>query len=678
MQLKNILNVAVISMALVLLGGCGGGGSGSLNGGDGSGGNGGGKEPGETAYSYIPTGNALTDRMAVRFLDMATMGSTPKDVATLRNKGVVKWVDEQLAKPWNFKKESIVYNMMHQALTIRPHDYCKARYDLPIPHSEADVEALINKFLANDDIVFNRGLIHGGDELGYHSSAILKDNIEDDAQLRQRVAFALSQVIVASESVDFLFKSRGEALSYYYDILLKGAFGKYGDVLYNVSLSPAMATYLTYANNRKKYVNKDTNQTIYPDENYGREIMQLFSIGLFKLNMDGTKQQKGGQPIPTYGQKEVMEVSRVFTGLIHPHDVLRKGKFNTTLWRSDALHPLVCKKEYHDTEDKTFLGETVAGSENCFNEVKDTVNILMNHPNTAPFIAKKLILRLAKSNPTPEYVQRVAEVFKNSGGDIGKTVKAVLLDSEIWDDIKNDHAVKIKEPYLHYIGLLRAFKAKPWSKRTETDDGGEKRTIENEYYVGSKYKYINEWPTYSPTVFNFYSDDYKPDSSEFKSNNLKAPEAQMFTSKYMTGIENYAYNTLKRNEYHFLYGLNKDSNGNHILGRKNSQWGSYMLFDFSNYLERFKKPGKNFKDGPRDETGRIEAVKYVISDASQRLLGKHLDSNFIQQLVDSYKDKFKDRYAPSWDEEQIQAYLIESVITPLITEVAMSEEYMTN
>ena len=627
---------------------------------------------GTTDYNHIPGGNALTDRMAVKFLNMATMGSTPKNVRELRSKGVVKWVDDQLAKPWNNKKESIVYNMMHHALTIRPHDYCKSRYDLPIPHSDAEVDALIEKFLANDDVVFNRGLIHGGDELGYHSSAILQGNLEDDAQLRQRVAFALSQIIVASESTDFFFKSRGEALSYYYDILLKGAFGKYGDILYDVSLSPAMATYLTYANNRKAY-QSSFGTTIYPDENYGREIMQLFSIGLFELNMDGTEKRKNGKRIPTYGQKDVMEVSRVFTGLIYDHDVLKHKSIHTSLWRSDTLHPMICYNKYHDSEEKTFLGQTLQGSDSCKEEIKATVAILMSHPNVAPFIAKKLIMRLTKSNPRTSYVQRVAEVFKNSGGNLGETVKAVLLDEEIWEDIKNDRATKIKEPYIMYTEMLRTLDVQPWPERTEKDDGGENRTIKNQYYVGSKYKYINEWPTYAPTVFNFYSDDYEPDSLEFKTRGLKAPEAQLLTTKYMTGIESYSYDTLKRNEKHFLYA----QNGN-TLGRKSAQWGSYMLFDFGNYTEYFKKPGKTFRDGPRDAAGREEAIRKVIKDASVRLLGKQPDAAFVQHLVDTYRDKYHDRYAPSWTDMQIQMHLVEDVITPVIIEIIMNEEYMTH
>ena len=681
---STLFKFVLVAATLISLSGCGGGGdaggadgNSDTNGNIGAGGNGGtggntGTGYSGVTYSYIPKGSALTDRMAVKFLNMATMGSTPEMVEELRQRGVEAWVDEQLEKPWNYKKESIVYNMMYHALKIRPHDYCKARYDLLIPQTDSEIDDLIEKFLANDDVVFNRGLIHGGDELGYHSSAILKGNLEDDAQLRQRVAFALSQVIVASESTDFFFKNRGEALSYYYDILLKGAFGKYGDILYDISLSPAMATYLTYANNRKAH-QSSFGTTIYPDENYGREIMQLFSIGLFELNMDGTEKRKDGKRIPAYGQKDVMEVSRVFTGLTYPNH-LQPNNHNPSLWISDALHPLVCYNEYHDDGDKAFLGQTLSGSQNCLDEVKRTVDILMNHHNTAPFIAKKLILRLTKSNPKPPYIQRVAEVFRNSGGDLGKTVKAVLLDKEIWEDIKNDRATKTKEPYIMYTEMLRTLNVEPWPEYTETDDDGIKRTIENHYYVASKYGYINEWPTYSPTVFNFYSDDYEPDSLEFKNRGFKAPEAQLLTTKYMVGIESYLYGTLKRNEYHFLYAQNHNQ-----LGRSSAQPGaSYMLFNFGDYIEHFKKPGKNFTDGPRDAAGREEAIRKVIEDASQRLLGKQLDSEFAQHLVNAYRDKYKIRYAPSWTDNQIQMHLVEDVITPVITEIIMTEEYMTH
>ena len=602
--------------------------------------------------------------MAVKFLNMATMGSTPDMVTDLKQKGVVAWVDEQLAKPWNFEQESIVYNMMHDALKMRPYAYCKSRYNLPLPQSESDIDNLIQQFLANDDVVFNRGLIHGADEMDYHSSAIFKGNIEDDAQLRQRVAFALSQVIVASESTDFFFKNRGEALSYYYDILLKGAFGKYGDILYDVSLSPAMATYLSYANNRKAYINSDTNQTIYPDENYGREIMQLFSIGLFELNMDGTEKLSNGERIPTYSQEEVMAVSRVFTGLIHPHDVLRKDrKIDTSLWRSDTLHPMISLEEYHDKDEKLFLDGAVPAGQTVFEDIRDTVDILMAHPNTAPFIAKKMILRLAKSNPSPAYVKRVAEAFKNSGGDLGETVRAVLLDEEIWDDIKNDRATKVKEPYLAYIGMLKALDVQPWPTRTVTDDDGVQHSIQNSYFIRSKYGYLNQWPTYAPTVFNFYSDSYVPDSNEFKQNGWKAPESQLYTTKYMTGVENLTFTTLARQEKHTLSGR---------------FFETYLQLDFSKYLELFKKPGKNFVDGPRDAAEREEAVRSIIEDVSTRLLGKQLDGSFVNQLVDSYKDEFTNRYAPSWNDDEIQNYLVFRVIAPLITEIVMSEDYMTH
>ena len=601
---------------------------------------------------------------------MATMGSTPDMVFDLMQNGVVAWVNDQLGKSWNYKKESIVYNMMHDALKMRPSAYCK-KAGLSLPKNETDIDALINTFLADNDTVFNRTLIHGADELDYHSSAVLTGHLEDDAQLRQRVAFALSQIIVVSESTDFFFKNKGEALSYYYDILLKGAFGKYGDILYDVSLSPAMATYLTYASNRKEH-NNSTGTTIYPDENYGREIMQLFSIGLFELDMGGEPKRQNGKRISSYGQKDVMEVSRVFTGLIYPHHT-QPNNHSPSLWQSDSLHPMTCYDAYHDDKVKTFLGQTVPAGQDCFKDIKDTVNILMNHPNTAPFIAKKLIIRLTKSNPKPDYVKRVAEVFKKSGGDLGETVKAILLDKNLWDDIKNDSAVMIKEPYIMYTEMLRAMGVEPWPTRTVTDDDGTKHSIDDHYFVRSKYGVLNQWPTYQPTVFGFYSDSHKPNHPDFNGiRGLKAPKASLYTTKYMVGIENNTLDTFKRNEYNYLYASN-----NYTLGHKSGQFHTYMLFRFDDYLAQFKKTGKDFTDGPRDKDGREAAVKYVIEDASQRLLGKQLDSQTVQQLVDAYRDVFTS-YAGSWDDATIQKYLVARIIAPLITEITMSEEYMTN
>lgn len=657
---KKNIKIAFFTITLLLLSACGSGSGGSSS---------------TNNYSYIPKGEALTDRMAVKFLDMSTMGSTPAMVKELREKGVVVWVDEQLAKKWDYKKESIVYNMMHDALKMRPHDYCE-KANVPIPKTEAEIDDLIEKFLADNDTVFNRTLIHGADELTYHSSAIFAGHMEDDAQLRQKIAYVLSQIVIVSESNDFLFKNRGEALSYYYDILLKNAFGTYSNILYNATLSPAMATYLTYANNRKVHTDEKTGTTVAPDENYGREIMQLFSIGLFELNTDGTARIKQGKKVPTYTQKDVEEISRVFTGMSYSHDVFNNKGFNATLWRGDSLHPLLCVEKYHDSEEKEFLGQTLAAGQSCFQDVNNTIKILMNHPNSAPFIAKKLILRLTKSNPNTDYVQRVAEVFKSSGGDLGKTVKAILLDAELWEDIKNDSATKIKEPYLAYTNMLRALDVEPWPLRTVKDDDGTTHTIKNRYFVRSKYQYLNQWPTFSPTVFNFYSDTYEPDSEVFKTRALVAPEAQILTTKYIMGITNNAYNTLHQNEYNYLLA---QSDGNETkLYKSHPGLLNFvnLLLNFEEYVEYFRISGKEFKDGPKESDGRAQAIEKIINDASQRLLGKKLNHQFVQKLVESYRDVFTDRYPSSWDNNEIKSELVSRVIAPVITELVMSQEYM--
>ena len=668
-KIKKLFKIMLIPFVAISFNACGGGGS--------SGKNNAGSNPNNTVfdkYSYIPKGKELTDRMAVKFLNMATMGATPELVKELKQKGVVNWVNEQLAKKWDYKKESVVYNMMHDVLKMRPYAYCE-KANIPIPKTEDEIEKTIQIFLEDNDKVFNRTLIHGADELAYHSSAIFNGHINDDAQLRQKVAYALSQIAVASESTDFFFKHRGEALSYYYDFLLKDAFDNYGKLLYDVTKTPAMATYLTYANNKKAYIDKNTGLLITPDENYGREIMQLFTIGLFEMNMDGSFKRKNGKRIPTYDQKTVMEVSRVFTGLGYPHPSLKNRYFSATLWMSDSLHPMVCYNEYHDMDEKHFLGKTLPGGQDCYKDINDTINILIHHPNTAPFIAKKLILRLTKSNPKPDYIKRVAQAFKNSNGNLGETVKAVLLDPEIWDDIKNDRGTKIKEPYLAFTQMLRGLNVTPWPKRTVVDDDNTTHIIENRFFVPSRYKYLNEWPTYSPSVFNFYSDDYQPDSDEFKIKGFVAPEAQILTTKYMISITNHTFHTLQNQEFNFLYEHN-DEDLDKLYKEHRAFFQMYLLLNFDKYINYFKKPGNaTLKEGILDENGRAEAVRKIVNEVSLLMLGKYMPKDFVDKIVETYKNKIS-KYSSSWDEARIRSLWVTKVIAPVITEIVMNQENM--
>ena len=598
----------------------GSGGSGTTQGSDGNSttqGSGGGTVA-LSPEDYIPQGSDLTEAMAVKFLNMATFGATPELVKEIKTKGVIKWVDDQFAMQYDEKKQSTLRRLISVLTRIDP-DYYSTFWG-----KKRDCGSDIEKWMKNDGVcIFNQAKRNHGDELSESFSKIFDAQMRYKDQLRQRVAYALSQTIVASQSDDQFFRDRGEALSYYYDVLQKDAFGNYGDLLYDISMSPTMATFLTYAGNRAEYTDTKTNAKILPDENYGREIMQLFSIGLYELNMDGTQgRDSGGKRISAYDQEDVNNMSRVFTGLHYAH-----FKFASSVLTGDVTHPLECEQKYHDTGTKDILGQTLPAGQTCEQDVKSAIDLLMNHQNTAPFIAKKLILRLTKSNPQDAYVRRVATVFADSNGNLKKTVKAILLDEEIWDDIKQDKGVKIKEPYLAFTGTLRAMGSHPLKNYKRSD---KVTTVDDGYQVRCLYPMFGQWVVNSPSVFNFYSDEFVPDDYEFKIRGFVAPELEIITSKYNVVNFNSMSWLLYRHSITYIENSTK-------------KWyrapdGTILYFVYDDIVDVFKKNG--FGDKLDKGSGDAAVMKKVVTAAidfiSKRLMGKVLPNAQRDILVDKY------------------------------------------
>ena len=679
MKNKIFLTLTYILTTVVLtFTGCGGGSSSNgnnSNSSSNSNGSGGGttptnhkKNPDTPAYSYIPKESNLTDRMAVRFLDMATFGATPQAVKELRQKGVVAWVDEQLSKPWEPKKDSVLYNTIHQVLESGPYQYAGDQKGLAYDK----IDARTQEYIADNDTIFNKHRVNL-DVIEYYSSALFGGQLEDDAQLRQRVAYALSQIVIAGESRDEFFFWRGEALAYYYDILLKNAFGKYGDILYDVSMSPAMAIYLTYANNQKTHLNADNIQ-ITPDENYGREIMQLFSIGPLKLNIDGSAIMQNERRVPTYAQEDVNEMSKVFTGLHFPHtnfgDDLVEGN-------GDSIHPMVCDMNQHESGDKHVLGKTIAAG-TCKEEIRSAVNILMQHPNAAPFIAIKLIKRLTKSNPNSDYIARVATVFKNSGGDLKETIKAILLDKEIWDDIKNDRVVRLKEPYVAYLNFLKAFNVQPLKYYKNKGTG---RKVTGVYRMVEKYNVFGQWPTWAPSVFNFYSEGFIPNDTNFRMGPYTSPENQIMTSKYIINTANFIEKILNYNEWNrWLYREGYDENKVYESWDGLSWWDPFLRIDLNNQLDIYKKAlGGSLSgyanDGDERKKRYTGALESVVSDLETRLIGKPLEPQFRKALLDAFKDDWVG--VGNYSERDLAAVMAQH-IGKIAAQIVRSETFMSN
>ena len=330
----------------------------------------------------------------------------------------------------------------------------------------------------------------------------LDSALSGNDQLRQRVAFALSQFFVASA----VKVTDPNGIVLWQNMFQKDAFGNYYDLLKDVTLSPVMGNYLDMANNDKPV------GTTKANENYAREVLQLFSIGLEQLNPDGTRQLDGsGNPIPTYGQDEIVGFAHVFTGSTYPP----KSGNATFPSNQNYSGPMVGFDSHHDTNSKLVLnGVTIAAGGTAQSDLDAGLQNIFNHPNVGPFFGKNLIQHLVTSNPSPEYVARVTAAFNDNGsgvrGDLKAVINAVLLDPEArrGDDPAQVQANDghLKEPILFVLNIARALNVKSYDPCLI--DWGTK---------------MKEQLMFPPSVFNFYSPQ-----NEIQGSDLLGPEFQIF------------------------------------------------------------------------------------------------------------------------------------------------------
>lgn len=352
----------------------------------------------------------------------------------------------------------------------------------------------------------------------YAIESFWNQGVTGQDQLRQRVAWALSQIFVVGE----LDNVRNAA---YYDLLEKNAFGNYRQLLEDVTLSPAMGKWLSHIGNQKE----DAATGRLPDENYAREVMQLFSIGLWQLNADGTRKLDGnGQPIPTYGPDDIRGGAKVLTGWSYANcDPVKEFWYCFKSSRSgyyrqyaDVTLPMQAYPAYHSTVAKTIVtGRVLPAGQTPQKDLADMLDTLYNHPNVGPFIGKQLIQRLVKSNPSPAYVGRISAVFANNGagvrGDLKEVVRAILLDPEARDlaQAQTTSAGKLREPVLMLAQYFRVFSTPPSSGRWDV----------NPWWMDQSF---SQRPMTSASVFNFYRPDYLP-PGEMGTAGLAGPEFQI-------------------------------------------------------------------------------------------------------------------------------------------------------
>ena len=452
----------------------------------------------------VARNSSLTaEQDASRFLAQATLGADLALIQEVVTTGIEPWIDQQFALPQS-QLLDYLYAELYDETTIGDED------------ADSPWRALFRY-------------------------ALWQTTLNGSDLLRQRVALALSEIFVISTETDDIYGVANGAADWY-DMLLRNAFGNFRDLLQDVTLSPLMGSYLSHAGNRKTNVAENR----FPDENYAREIMQLFTIGLFLLNDDGSFILDGNnEPIPTYDNSHITEFAKIFTGLQYdfdgdPHVWWTPDFLSGWLNPYTAVRPMKMWDEEHEPGFKTLLnGYVVPDGQTGMEDVNEALDHLFNHPNVGPFIGRQLIQRLVKSNPSPEYIGRVTAVFNDNGsgvrGDMQAVIKAILLDDEARNPsfITDPNNGKLREPFFRFTQLVRAFHySNPQDKFWDAGWG-----VEND---------LRQYMFNAPSVFNFFSPGYRPPGPVGDAE-LTGPEFQLLNSYTAISTINFWYSRLEWN-----------------------------------------------------------------------------------------------------------------------------------
>jgi uncharacterized protein (DUF1800 family) len=458
--------VFVVTALCAALSACGGGGGGSGNGAGTPGtiaatapaGPQGTPAPGpapDPGSGPMPPAQPTTEGDAVRFLEQSSFGPTSASITEVMQKGPALALEEQFGKAMSGYGTFV-------DIAADPDQGC--------PTGSPDTCYRDNYTAFPLQLKFFQNAVNAAD------------------QLRQRIAFALSQILVIS-GVEL---ETMHGIGYYQQTLMNYAFGNFRDILQEVTLSPAMGEYLDMVNNPKP----DPARGIEPNENYARELLQLFSVGEWELNADGTRRlDSAGEPIPAYDQETIENLARALTGWTYPTRPGATLRFPNPVYYLGRMVPFEAQ---HDTGQKVLFGNrTIAAGQNAQADVTSALDIIFNHANVGPFIGRQLIQHLVTSNPSPAYVARVSAAFNNNGqgvrGEMKAVLRAILLDAEARGEMKADASYgKLREPALFVTGVLRALNG--------ASDG---------VFLRSESGKMGQNVFESPSVFNFYPPDFQ-------------------------------------------------------------------------------------------------------------------------------------------------------------------------
>ena len=515
------------------------------------------------AFGDIEVNNNFVDLFqnrikAAHFLSQATMGPKRIEIIQLANRiaqigedaAFNEWIDRQFAEP-NVSLENHTLAMLN-ADGLDSFSSTSSTLDLRV--------------------------------IQYRDYGLWDQFVNGEDQLRQRMTWALKQIFVATSASGNLFT--WNRAMFYDDVLKKNAFGNYRNLLEDITYSPTMGDYLSHLMNDKG----DASQGIFPDENFAREIMQLFSIGVFRVNNSNRPQFSGGEPIENYTNEDITQLARVFTGLSHDPINSNANFFNAS--PEDWGDAMIMYEDHHHQGTKSFLGRTIPAGQSGDEDISDALDILFNFDTTAPFIANRLIQRFTCSTPHPHYVNRVSAKFRNNGqgvrGDLRAVIRQILMDPSARDALRitttpvsssrtrinvfvNTNGQsgtlqgRLKEPVLQMTQFLRFFEVDSPENETNNFDG---------FFKPAFLDNITQQPMADPpSVFNYYSADFLPTTGPLANrsrggNAFAVPEFELlptFAIPFTEGIRSLSVNgiieqrALDSSEDAVLVGLLADS-----------------------------------------------------------------------------------------------------------------------
>ena len=571
------------------------------------------EEVGSEAFKTID-GEGMNSRLfeTGRFLSQATMGADLDLINIVKNMDFGVWIDQQITEP--------------------------------VTYLQSEVEDIWEEYL---DTLESRGYEDPQDAFGPAmpelTSAWWHNNMVASDLIRQKVAFALSEMFVISSNSDL--GGEAIAIAHYYDKLLDGAFGNYKDILSEISLHAAMGYYLSHFNNPKAV----PEENLHPDENYAREIMQLFSIGLYELNNDWTHQlDNDGNSIPTYDNADIKEMAKIFTGL-------GPGGINENVWWTDEPYfglgifgidwtvPMAMYEDFHEPGIKVILkNDTIPANQLGLDDIDEAINVLFNHQNVPPFVSYRLIQRLVKSNPTPNYVERIANVFIDNGngvrGDMAAIIKSILLDEEARNGeyMFEQHSSRLREPLVRHMQITKGLEI-------VEEPGG--RYWHNFDYDNS----LKQQILFAPTVFNFFLPNHQP-VGDIANSGMVSPEFKIHDTSSSINYFNAAYRWTRDwgeliNSGRYFY--------NSDLVNDDGSIGGWDMYGF----------GETYIDYEA-YTDLADTPELLINELDKVLTHGQLSDEVRQSLRDNLPNISWDGYEYGWERERVRTAIYLITVSP--------------